>query len=253
VEEGSSTSWTGTDHLLFLFALVIPFRRMRALIPIVTAFTVAHSVTLIASALRSRARRAWFPPLIETLIATSIFYMALENIVDATPGRRWIITFCFGLVHGFGFSFGLRTRCNSPGNHLLTSLCHSNIGVEFGQLFVLLLMIPVLEILFRYVVAERMGTIILSVIAGTLLALDDRAFRNPAAIPLSADHGGGSRQRAALADGRRCDRRDAVADLARDAKWIEAQENERAAPSRPWLSRLLKQGVSFKPERARTP
>src|SRR5580704_16079852 len=70
----------GTDHLLFLFCLVIPFRRFRALIPVVTAFTVAHSITLIASAYNLAPDALWFPPLIETLIATSIVYMALENI-----------------------------------------------------------------------------------------------------------------------------------------------------------------------------
>ena len=73
----------GTDHLLFLLCLVIPFRRARALIPIVTSFTVAHSITLIASAYNYAPGALWFPPLIETLIAMSIVYMALENIVPA--------------------------------------------------------------------------------------------------------------------------------------------------------------------------
>jgi hypothetical protein len=155
----------GTDHLLFLFCLVIPFRRFRALIPVVTAFTVAHSITLIASAYNLAPDALWFPPLIETLIATSIVYMALENIVGgATVQRRWMITFGFGLVHGFGFSFALRETMQFAGSHLLASLLSFNIGVELGQLFVLALMIPGLELLFRYVVAERMGTIILSAI-----------------------------------------------------------------------------------------
>jgi HupE / UreJ protein len=155
----------GTDHLLFLFCLVIPFRRFRALIPVVTAFTVAHSITLIASAYNLAPDALWFPPLIETLIAMSIVYMALENIVGgATVQRRWMITFAFGLVHGFGFSFALRQTMQFAGSHLLASLLSFNIGVELGQLLVLVLMIPALEILFRYVVAERMGTIILSAI-----------------------------------------------------------------------------------------
>ena len=155
----------GTDHLLFLFCLVIPFRRFRALIPVVTAFTVAHSITLIASAYSLAPDALWFPPLIETLIATSIVYMALENIVGgATVQRRWMITFGFGLVHGFGFSFALRQTMQFAGSHLLASLLSFNIGVELGQLLVLALMIPALELLFRYVVAERMGTIILSAI-----------------------------------------------------------------------------------------
>ncbi len=153
----------GTDHLLFLFCLVIPFRRFRALIPIVTAFTVAHSITLIASAYNFAPSALWFPPLIETLIACSIVYMALENIVGgASVHRRWMIAFGFGLVHGFGFSFALKETLQFAGSHLLTSLLGFNIGVELGQLLVLAVMVPVIELLFRYVVAERMGTIILS-------------------------------------------------------------------------------------------
>ena len=153
----------GTDHLLFLFCLVIPFRRFRSLIPIVTSFTVAHSMTLIASAYNLAPDALWFPPLIETLIAMSIVYMALENIVGAsTVHRRWMITFGFGLVHGFGFSFALRQTLQFAGSHMLTSLLSFNVGVELGQLLVLVLLIPLLEGLFRFVVAERMGTIILS-------------------------------------------------------------------------------------------
>ena len=153
----------GTDHLLFLFALVIPFRRMGALIPIVTSFTVAHSITLIASAYNLAPAALWFPPLVEALIAASILYMALENIVGTTSvHRRWIITFGFGLIHGFGFSFILRETMQFAGTHLLTSLLAFNVGVELGQLLVLALMIPLLEVLFRFVVAERIGTIILS-------------------------------------------------------------------------------------------
>jgi hypothetical protein len=152
----------GADHLLFLACLVIPFRRVKPLIPIVTAFTVAHSITLIASAYHFAPDVLWFPPLIETLIATSVLYMALENIVVAQPGHRWIITFLFGLVHGFGFSFGLQQTLQFAGSHLLTSLLSFNIGVELGQLLVLALLVPALNILFKHVVAERMGTIILS-------------------------------------------------------------------------------------------
>jgi hypothetical protein len=154
----------GTDHLLFLFCLVIPFRRFRSLVTIVTAFTIAHSITLIASAYNLGPDGLWFPPLIEALIATSIVYMALENIAGAKLHRRWLITFGFGLVHGFGFSFALKQTLQFAGSHLLTSLLSFNVGVELGQLLVLLLMIPALDLLFRYAVAERMGTIILSAI-----------------------------------------------------------------------------------------
>jgi len=153
----------GTDHLLFLLCLVIPFRQFRQLLLIVTSFTVAHSFTLIASAYGLGPDALWFPPLIETLIAMSILYMALENIVGASSvGRRWMVTFAFGLVHGFGFSFALRQTLQFAGSHLLTSLVSFNLGVELGQLLVLAVSIPLLNLLFRYVVAERMGTIILS-------------------------------------------------------------------------------------------
>jgi hypothetical protein len=155
----------GTDHLLFLLCLVIPFRRFRALIPVVTAFTVAHSITLIASAYNLAPNSLWFPPLIETLIAFSIFYMALENIVGVTKvQRRWMVAFGFGLVHGFGFSFALRQTLQFAGSHLLASLLSFNIGVELGQILMLAIFILALEVLFRHVVAERMGTIILSAI-----------------------------------------------------------------------------------------
>jgi hypothetical protein len=153
----------GFDHLLFLLALVIPSRRFRSLVVVITAFTVAHSMTLLAAALQLAPDRLWFPPLVETLIAASIVYMALENIVrpDAN-GRRWIAAFAFGLIHGFGFSFALQETMQFAGSHLLTSLLSFNIGVELGQLAVLILLVPALSILFRFVVRERIGAIILS-------------------------------------------------------------------------------------------
>jgi hypothetical protein len=152
----------GVDHLLFLLGLIIPFRRVRPLIAIITAFTVAHSITLIASALGWAPDALWFPPLIEALIALSIVYMAFENIIGPRFQRRWIIAFAFGLVHGFGFSFALRDTMQFAGGHLLTSLLSFNIGVELGQLLVVIVAVPVLSFVFRRVVEERMGTIILS-------------------------------------------------------------------------------------------
>ncbi len=152
----------GLDHLLFLFCLVIPLRNIRALIPVVTSFTVAHSITLIGSAFGLSPGTLWFPPLIETLIALSIVYMAFENIVGAKLSHRWMVTFGFGLVHGFGFAFLFSDTLQFAGGHLFTSLLAFNVGVELGQLMILLLVIPLLNLLFRYVVTERMGTILLS-------------------------------------------------------------------------------------------
>src|SRR6185369_3683226 len=101
---------------------------------------------------------------IETLIAITIVAMALENIVYASLGKsaalssRWIVAFAFGLVHGFGFSFALRENLQFAGNHLLTSLLSFNVGVEIGQLLVLVAMIPVLDLLFRVLPAPRLSS-----------------------------------------------------------------------------------------------
>jgi len=162
VELGFFHILDGIDHLLFLLCLVIPVRSFRKLVPIVTSFTVAHSITLIAAAFGLAPNALWFPPLIEMLIALSIVYMALENIVGARLERRWLIAFAFGLVHGFGFSFLLRDTLQFAGSHLLTALLSFNLGVEIGQLFVLGFAVPLLAWAFRRVVAERMGTILLS-------------------------------------------------------------------------------------------
>jgi hypothetical protein len=162
VVEGFFHILDGIDHLLFLFCLVIPFRRWLSLVAIITSFTVAHSITLIASAFNMAPEVLWFPPLVETLIAASIVYMALENIASPHLQRRWVITFAFGLVHGFGFSFALRETLQLAGSHVVTSLLAFNVGVELGQLLVLVLLVPALDLFFRYGVAERIGTIILS-------------------------------------------------------------------------------------------
>jgi hypothetical protein len=101
--------------------------------------------------------------------------MALENILARGEGgaegapprsavtRRWIVTFGFGLIHGFGFSFALRDSLQLAGSHVLTSLLSFNVGVEIGQVLVLVVTIPALNGLFR-VVPARMGAIVLSAI-----------------------------------------------------------------------------------------
>ncbi|MGI9251788.1 MAG: HupE/UreJ family protein [Pseudohongiellaceae bacterium] len=151
----------GFDHLLFLFCLVIPLRSLRRLIPVVTSFTIAHSITLIGSAFGVVPGVLWFPPLIEVLIALSIVYMAFENIVGVKLEYRWLVTFGFGLVHGFGFSFLFSDTLQFAGGHLFSSLLAFNVGVELGQLLILALVIPLLVSLFR-LVNERVGVILLS-------------------------------------------------------------------------------------------
>ncbi len=161
VEEGFFHILDGSDHLLFVACLVIPFRRLRPLVIIATAFTVAHSITLASAAMGFAPSGLWFPPLVETLIALSIVYMALENVVGSNAHRRWIIAFAFGLVHGFGFAFGLRETLQFAGSHLATSLVAFNVGVELGQVAVLAVLVPSMNLLFR-AVPERAGILILS-------------------------------------------------------------------------------------------
>ena len=179
----------GIDHLLFLFCLVLPLRRFGQLVLVVTAFTIAHSITLFCAAFGLAPDALWFPPLVEALIALSIVYMALENIVvwatwwagpyrrgaDPAPHAaptpapalhgRWMIAFVFGLVHGFGFSFALKQTLQFAGSHLVTSLVSFNVGVELGQLLVLAILAPLLALLFRWVVQERIGVIVASAFA----------------------------------------------------------------------------------------
>jgi hypothetical protein len=156
----------GLDHLLFLLCLVVPLRRdLRRLVLIVTAFTAGHSVTLIGAAFGLAPTALWFPPLVETAIALSILYMAVENVVAERVHARAAIAFAFGLVHGFGFSFALTNTLQFAGDHVLTSLLAFNVGIELGQLLVLLALIPGLNLLLRYVDA-RVGGIVIAVLVG---------------------------------------------------------------------------------------
>jgi hypothetical protein len=159
---------SGVDHLLFLLCLVIPFRRIATLVPIITAFTVGHSVTLIGTAYNLAPIGAWFPPFIEAAIAASIFYMAIENIIGAKLSQRWIITGLFGLVHGFGFADVLRDQLQFAGSYLLVSLLSFNIGIEIGQIAVLCIFVPALALLLRGRMAGRMGIIVLSAIIANI-------------------------------------------------------------------------------------
>ena len=92
--------------------------------------------------------------------------MALEKIVLPAGAlslrRRWLMTFAFGLIHGFGFSFALRETLQFAGSHVLTSLVSFNVGVELGQLAVLAVMVPLLQFAFRHANAERIGIIVIS-------------------------------------------------------------------------------------------
>ena len=159
---------TGYDHLLFVLCLVLGVRRWQSLVAIISAFTLAHSITLAAAAVGIVPDAPWFPPLVEVLIAASIVWLAIENVVLAEErlAGRWPVAFAFGLVHGFGFSFALQSTLQFAGGNLVSALLAFNLGVEFGQLLVLVSVLPLLWLARRYAGAgrERLVTIAVSVL-----------------------------------------------------------------------------------------
>ena len=158
----------GVDHLLFLLCLVVPFRRFGwPLVGVVTAFTVAHSVTLIAAAWAScRAApgsRRWSRCSSPYRSST----WRSRTCCSPNPRSRWIVTALFGLVHGFGFSFSLANELQFAGSHLLLSLLSFNVGIELGQLMVLVIIWPPLVLLLRRSkVGEKLGVVLIALLAG---------------------------------------------------------------------------------------
>jgi hypothetical protein len=132
---------TGYDHLLFLLVLILRGGNLVQLLKIVTAFTLAHTVTLGLAAYDVVTLPG---ALVEAVIALSIAYVAAENLFPRFAiSRRWTISFIFGLVHGFGFSSVLK-EIGLPRENLLLSLLNFNLGVEAGQAAAVLLLLPLL-------------------------------------------------------------------------------------------------------------
>jgi hydrogenase/urease accessory protein HupE len=132
----------GYDHLLFLGALLLVARGVRGVVTTLTAFTVAHSLTLglaVTGVVTMPAR------IVEPLIAASIVYVGLENLLRQQPPPRWKLTFGFGLIHGFGFAGALRELgIGSSGLAVALPLGSFNLGVEAGQIAVALATLPLL-------------------------------------------------------------------------------------------------------------
>ena len=120
----------GYDHLLFLAALLLTLQRLADVIKTITAFTVAHSLTLAAAALHL----VQVPPaLVEPLIAGSIVFVGAENLLRTETGPRWVLTFLFGLVHGLGFAGALHQLAPGGQGSVALTLALFNLGVETGQ------------------------------------------------------------------------------------------------------------------------
>ena len=165
---------TGYDHLLFLLALMLRGGGLWSLFKIITAFTLAHSITLALAALDVVNLPG---VLVESVIALSIAYVAFENMLPRYAiSRRWTVSFLFGLVHGFGFSSVLR-EIGLPKENLVWSLLNFNLGVEFGQATVVLLIVPILMRLKSKSWEPRMvATVSGAILAVGLVLFVDRAL-----------------------------------------------------------------------------
>jgi hypothetical protein len=154
-EEGTWHIWIGFDHILFLLSLLLPAVLVRAgkawepapslkaslweVLKVVTAFTLAHSITLSLAALGVVSLPS---RLVESVIAASVVAAALNNLRGTIEKRRWVVAFAFGLIHGFGFASVL-ADLGLPANALALALVGFNVGVELGQLAIVLVFVPI--------------------------------------------------------------------------------------------------------------
>ena len=155
--------WTGYDHLAFLLALLLPGGTLARLAGIVTAFTIAHSITLGLAALGILTLPV--RP-VEAAIAASVIVAALDGLRPHAHDRRWLLTFAFGLIHGFGFA-GVLREVGLPSDAIALPLLAFNLGVEAGQLVIVVLTVP----LIRALAGSRHGPTLLRAIALAIAAL----------------------------------------------------------------------------------
>ncbi|MGE6487368.1 HupE/UreJ family protein [Paenisporosarcina sp. NPDC076898] len=156
---------TGYDHLLFLFALLLRKQTLKQYIAIVTAFTIAHSITISLSVLGMISLPSLF---VEAVIALSIIYVALENIFRKEVKHRWGLTFGFGLIHGLGFASILK-EMNLPSNRLFTALFNFNIGIEVVQILLVLALLPLLNYMQKQKYARQFvtyGSVLIALMGG---------------------------------------------------------------------------------------
>lgn len=190
LREGIWHIWIGFDHILFLLALLLPAVVLRArhrwqavdafrpafwnVLKIVTAFTVAHSITLSLATLGVVALPSRF---VESVIAASVVLAALNNIFPIFRERRWAMAFAFGLVHGFGFASVL-ADLGLPSDALILALVGFNVGVEVGQLAIVTAFLPIAYAMRRTLFYRRLvllgGSLLIAVVAGVWFI--ERAF-----------------------------------------------------------------------------
>ena len=188
--EGIWHIWIGFDHILFLLSLLLPAvlvhsnagwrgvarfgEAWREVLWVVTSFTAAHSITLSLAALGVLALPS---RLVESAIALSVVLAAANNLYPVVAHRRWVVAFCFGLIHGFGFASVL-TELGLPAGALVLSLVGFNLGVEVGQLAIVAGFLPLAFVL-RHTAFYRRGVFVWGSLFTVLVAatwLVERAF-----------------------------------------------------------------------------
>ncbi len=196
LQHGMRHIWLGFDHVLFLLSLLLPAVLVRNgmawqpaaglkpalwdVLKVVTAFTLAHSITLTLAALNVIALPS---RLVESAIAVSVVLAALNNIYPVVSERRWVLAFVFGLIHGFGFASVL-ADLGLPRGTLLSALVAFNLGVEAGQITIVALLLPLAWWLRRSWVYRRLtlygGSAVVAMLA--LAWLIERALRSEAHV-----------------------------------------------------------------------
>ena len=182
--------WIGFDHILFLLSLLLPAVLVYAarkwhpansfkassldVLKVVTAFTVAHSITLTLAALGFVALPSRW---VESAIAASVVIAALNNVFPLFQGRRWVAAFVFGLIHGFGFASVL-ADLGLPQSALVIALLGFNLGVELGQLAIVVVFLPLAYALRKTWIYQKVVLVAGSILIALLAAiwLIERAF-----------------------------------------------------------------------------
>ncbi|MBB6670680.1 HupE/UreJ family protein [Cohnella nanjingensis] len=151
---------TGYDHLLFLFSLLIARQKFKQYAGMITAFTIAHSMTLTLTVLGIIHVS---PRIVEPMIALSICFVAVDNVVRKQVSHRWVLTFLFGLIHGMGFADILQ-EMNIPRSELAADLISFNLGIEAVQVTLVAAILPLLMLIHRWRFSRR------AIVAGSSLA-----------------------------------------------------------------------------------
>ena len=166
----------GFDHLLFLLAFLLVANKTREILGIITFFTIAHSITLSLVTLNLVTVPDW---IVEPIIALSIIYVGIENLLKREHNYRWLIAYAFGLIHGLGFASILRNLGIGSGWKTVSPLLSFNLGVEIGQIAIILLVLPILWKLQKSSAYENrivpIGSILIS-IAGAYWLIERTLF-----------------------------------------------------------------------------